>query len=684
MIEFDAATCRDLGASARREWLETNGLGGFASSTMSCMNTRRYHALLVAAVRSPAERFVLLSKLEETLVLGDARYELSTNQYPLTYHPIGYRLQTGFRLDPFPIFTFHAGETEIEKIIFMPHGENTTVVRYRFRTPVPGDFRFEVRPLVAFRDYHSVAREGDGAQFTTGLEKGLVRIDASSCAHTLFLSHNAAQVETEGYWYRQMEYAEERARGFEYHEDLFNPCRLIFTPGDDAHTGDGVSFDIVASTEHRDRPAAAQLEADARERRHSIRAGTNVSENESGDEKEGAARGSRPEADEEDGELITALRVAADQFIIRRSEDSQEAIIAGYHWFTDWARDTMISLHGLVLATGRFQLARQIIFAFTEHLDQGLIPNRLPDKGEQPEYSTVDSTLWLVHAVGEYMRRTGDRQFVREKLYDRLREIIHWHERGTFYGIQLEDDYLLRAGEFGSQLTWMDARMGADAATPRTGKPVEIQALWYNALRVLETLAQTFGDERMHEHYRAIADGTRASFNGYFWNEEDGCLYDYIADDGTPDAAVRPNQIFAVSLPYPLVTGERARLIVSKVEQSLLTPYGLRTLNTEHEEYHGHYEGSPYERESAYHQGTVWSWLMGPFITAYLKVFGRTPETQAKARGWLAAFRPHLREAGLGQISEIFDGDPPHTPRGCIAQGWSVAEILRCELEEVS
>jgi predicted glycogen debranching enzyme len=313
-----------------------------------------------------------------------------------------------------------------------------------------------------------------------------------------------------------------------------------------------------------------------------------------------------------------------------------------------------------------------------------LIPNRFPDAGEQPEYNTADATLWFVNAIGEYLRRTNDEAFVRASLYEPLLEIVGWHERGTHYDIRMTSDSLLRAGNEDVQLTWMDVKIGDWVVTPRAGKPVEIQALWYNALRTVEMISGRFNDEPTRKHCRAVADAARASFNGLFWNESRECLYDYIDDAGEPDDCVRPNQIFAVSLPHAITTGQRAALVVACVERELLTPFGLRTLARGDANYRGRYEGNAYARDTAYHQGTVWAWLMGPFVTAYLKVHGRSPESIATARGWLSNFRAHLREAGVGQISEIFDGDPPHTPRGCIAQAWSVAEVLRCELEELN
>jgi predicted glycogen debranching enzyme len=667
MISYGAEDCVQLDASSRREWLETNGLGGYASSTVAGLNSRRYHGLLVAAVRPPTKRVVLLSRFEEVLIVGEERFELSTNLYePEVVSPQGYRLQTGFRLDPFPVFTYRANAFEIEKRVFMPHGQNTTVISYHFSSTQDTSARFELRPLVAFRDYHALAHESPDIFLHAEMKKGLLRLGKRDTDLTLFLAHEARSVSIEGLWHRSFEYAEERARGFDYHEDLFNPCLLTF----DARNG--LVCNLIASTDTCEAASAAALEDDERARREKLHIP--------------AAKiidtGDVINTNHQRADYIQSLVRAADQFIVRRGA-KLSTVIAGYHWFTDWGRDTMISLPGLAFTTNRFDEARGILLAFATSLDQGLIPNRFPDEGEQPEYNTADATLWFVNAVGEYLRRTRDEKFVRENLYEPLSEIIRWHERGTHYGIRKTDDSLLRAGEAGVQLTWMDAKVGDYVVTPRTGKPVEIQALWYNALRTVEAIAGVVGDKPTGDRCRTIADAARASFNQIFWNDAHSCLYDCINDAGEPDDSMRPNQIFAVSLSHAIIDGAHALAVVESVERELLTPYGLRSLSANHPAYRGRYEGDAYSRDTAYHQGTVWAWLSGAFVTAYLKVHERSPESIAAARSWLRNFRGHLREAGVGQISEIFDGDPPHTPRGCVAQAWSVAEILRCELEEL-
>ncbi|MDT7605274.1 MAG: hypothetical protein QOF61_3271 [Acidobacteriota bacterium] len=684
MISFGVDVCGQLEASSQREWLETNALGGFASSTIAGLNSRRYHGLLVAAVRPPTKRVVLLSKIEEVLIVGERRFELSTNLYqPGVVSPQGYQLQTGFRLDPFPVFTYRAGGFEIEKRVFMAHGQNTTIVRYNFAAMPGASARLELRPLVAFRDYHSLARESSDIFLHAEIGEGLLRVGKRDDNVTLFLAHDARSVSVEGLWYRNFEYAEERARGFDHHEDLFNPCLLTFD------VRDGSTCNLIASTGTCDASIADSLEEKERARWLKLRpsdTATNLAgaaTNDAGVLSVNTTAAAVGAIDDERAAYTQSLVRAADQFIVRRGKNLS-TVVAGYHWFTDWGRDTMISLPGLALATGRFEEAREILLAFAASLNQGLIPNRFPDAGEQPEYNTADATLWFVNAIGEYLRRTRDEQFVRAELYEPLREIIGWHERGTHYGIGMTDDSLLRAGSANVQLTWMDAKIGDYVVTPRAGKPVEIQALWFNALRTVEEIARAAGDKPTSKRCRATADAARASFNRLFWNDSRKCLYDCLSDANDADDSMRPNQIFAVSLPHAIIVGECARSVVESVERELLTPYGLRSLSPKDPGYRPRYEGDAYSRDTAYHQGTVWAWLIGAFITAYLKVHERSPQSVESARAWLQNFRAHLREAGVGQISEIFDGDPPHTPRGCIAQAWSVAEILRCELEEVN
>jgi predicted glycogen debranching enzyme len=647
---MDPSAVGDIGALSTREWLETNGLGGFASSTVAGLNTRRYHGLLVAALQPPVGRAVLLSKLDETLVIDGRRHDLSANQYPGAIHPEGFRYITGFRLDPFPVVTYDVEGVVVEKSIWMIQGRNATVVEFTFAgVPVGADVVLELRPLIAFRDFHGLTHENRSLDPAVVVVEGRATVRPYEGLPPLRLTHDADDILTDGYWYRQFEYARERERGLDHTEDLFNPLTLVYRLKGRARSA------VIASADANDTVDVPRLRRRELARREGLVAAATTRD------------------------LATrALVAAADQFVATR--DDGQTVIAGYHWFSDWGRDTMIALPGLTLTTGRFDVSRRILLAFARHLDQGLIPNRFPDAGEAPEYNTVDGTLWFVEAVRAFVAVTGDHAFVRERLYPALVEIITWHERGTRYGIRMDDDGLLLAGDADTQLTWMDAKIGDWAVTPRHGKPVEIQALWYNALRTVESLARGYGDTGGARRLRATAARARRHFAPAFWNAETGCLFDVVRGDHR-DPSIRPNQIIAVSLPFTMLTIGQSRDVVRVVQRDLLTPYGLRTLAAGDPRYQGRYEGDGATRDAGYHQGAVWPWLIGPFITAYLKAHRRSAAARRQADAWLAPLRDHLAEAGIGQVSELFDGDAPHTRRGCIAQAWSVAEVLRATTE---
>ena len=374
-----------------------------------------------------------------------------------------------------------------------------------------------------------------------------------------------------------------------------------------------------------------------------------------------------------DSDAVRALVLAADQHVVRRDDDLR-SIIAGYHWFADWSRDAMIALPGLCLATGRFEDARRILRVFAGAVDRGMLPNRFPEHGEAPEYNTVDATLWFFVAILRYLDATGDLELAREVLLPVLREIVRWHDRGTRYGIRVDSDGLLASGVPGAQLTWMDARVGGRPVTPRHGKPVEVQALWANALAILAEIESRVGEPDRAEALEARFHRVVRAFHEAFWNPVSGCLHDVVGD-GWTDPSIRPNQVIALGLPFPVLDRERARSILGVVERELLTPVGLRSLAPGHPDYCPRYEGPPWQRDAAYHQGTVWPWLLGPWATATQRAFGDAGRRRAHAH--LERFLDHLREAGVGTVSEIFDGDPPHAPRGAIAQGWSIGELLR-------
>jgi predicted glycogen debranching enzyme len=675
MIAVSKEIVTNLNASTSREWLETNGLGGFATSTISGMNTRRYHGLLTAATKPPVGRIVMLSKLEETLIIDGQRYELSTNQYPSAIHPRGFEYQTGFRLDPFPVFVYQVEGLIIEKSLFMVQGQNTTVIQYDLQVSDKAklvedvkkkskmksagkqksrarkfyEVKLEVRPLIAFRDYHSTTHENGALNANLDTEDGMISVRPYVDLPALHFAHDPAELAGNGFWFRNFEYAVERERGLDFIEDLFSPFALTFDLNRERRAR------IIASTEPHNTSSADRLRTEEIGRRKGI-----------------------AETAAADNSLVSSLVSVADQFIVARG--AQKTVIAGYHWFSDWGRDTMIALPGLTLATGRPDVARSILSEFSQHVNQGMLPNRFPDAGEIPEYNTVDATLWFFEAIRSLLQYTNDLEFVQTKLYEVLKGIIDWHVRGTRYNIRVDADGLLNSGGPGVQLTWMDAKVGDWVVTPRQGKPVEIQALWYNALRVMENLAHEFGDKD-GQRYTAMAELAHKSFNKQFWNRETRCLYD-VVDGDKRDGSIRPNQVIAISLRHSMVSKGKAKSILQVVERELLTFRGLRTLSPNDPQYRGRYLGDPLGRDGAYHQGTVWPWLIGPFITAYVKTFGAAVGRPVAAE-WLKTFEDHLEDSCLGQVSEIFDGDSPHTPRGCIAQAWSVSEVLRAATEDV-
>lgn len=647
MISFDSEICSNFEEATMREWVETNGIGGFASSTISGANTRRYHGLLTAATKPPLGRITMLSKFEETLIINDKQFELSANQYPNKIYPEGYKYLKSFRLAPFPVWTYEIEGMEIEKKIFMVNGQNTTVCQWSVvRSRQPEETKkpvIELKPLLSFCDYHSLQHENAEINPVFQISANQVSIHPYNEMPALYFAHDALSVETTGFWYRNFEYAIEKERGFDFREDLFQPFVLRFDLS--------AAATVIISTERQELNDVEAFENSEIERRASLIETAGAKE-----------------------DFTKQLVLAADQFIVSRGDG--KTVIAGYHWFSDWGRDTMIALNGLTLATNRNEISRSILLEFSRHISEGMLPNRFPDAGEEAEYNTVDATLWYFEAIRAFVEKTGDYEFIRENLYEKLANVIAWHLHGTRYNIHIDTDGLLYAGTKDVQLTWMDAKIGDWVVTPRVGKAVEIQALWYNALCIMADFAEKFDDEEDKARYEAMAAMAKETFNQVFWNEAEQCLFD-VVENGSRDASVRPNQIFAVSLPHTMLSIGRGRKIVEKVEAELLTPVGLRSLSPKDEQYRPIYIGSPLERDSAYHQGTVWAWPIGAFIDAYRKVYANGHQTEKRVSEILEGFKLHLTEAGIGQISEIFDADKPHNPRGCIAQAWSVAEVLR-------
>ncbi|MBX7151272.1 amylo-alpha-1,6-glucosidase [bacterium] len=649
-LKIPKETCADYYYATQKEWLETNGIGGFASSTVIGANTRRYHGLLVASLRPPTHRYVLLSKMEESLNFNGKTHELSTNQYPFIIFPEGHKNIDYFEYDLCPKITYRVHDIIIEKSILMIDGENSTILRYRvLKADQP--FTLLLRPLCAFRDYHSLSKENTNINKNTDVGAYQFSIQPYQGLPRLSFHYNTGSVEPKFFWYKNAEYRKEHERGLDFTEDLFSHAILSAT----LHGGE--SLDILVTSETN---RASSLKSKDIEQLLNY---------------EIQRRKAYIEHFPLRHPMAQSLALSADSFLVKRS-GNRHTIIAGYHWFGDWGRDTMIALPGLALTCKRYDVAKAILLSFAEYISQGMIPNRFPDLDETPEFNNVDGTLWFFVAAYRYWQATGDDDLIRTALYERFADIIAWHVHGTRYNIKMSDDGLLFAGEAGVQLTWMDAKVGDWVVTPRAGKCVEINALWFNALCIMHEVSIALNRSNDAEKYKAMTEKTKKSFNEQFWFSDGGYLYDYI-NDTEKNTDIRPNQIFAISLPFTLLDTDRSKLVIEKVQKELLTPFGLRTLSPSHPSYTGVYAGDVHHRDLAYHQGTVWPWLLGAFIEAYLKTNANCDEAKTLARTLIEPFITQLNDAGIGTISEIYDGNPPHFPKGCIAQAWSVGEILR-------
>ena len=638
---------RDAGSADSREWLCANGIGGFASGTVSGILTRRYHGLLVAALDPPLGRALLVSRAEEQVVDGARSYELSANRWSDgVLAPRGFELIERFRVeDTAPVWTYACGDLRIEKRIVMEHGANTTYVVYRL---VQGErpVQLQLRALVNHRDFHAVTRGGDWWMAVAPIPDG-IRVQAHEAARPFFVFVEGAEVEPAHDWYRGFRLVREEERGLEAVDDQLHAAtfRIILAPGRDVT--------LVASTEED-----AGLDGGAALRRHAARTRTLLAEWRRHD----AAARRAPE-------YVRHLVLSADTFVVAGRRPA--SIIAGYPWFAEWGRDTMIALPGLLLTTGRARVARDVLMAYADHVDAGLLPNRFSDDGEPPAYNSVDAALWYVEAVRAYDATTKD-DVTLTRLFPVLEAIVRAYRVGTRHGIGLDPvDHLIRAGEPGVPLTWMDVVVEGRVVTPRIGKPVEINALWYNALRAVAKLATRLG--RPAAEWNRLADAARDGFQR-FWNAADGCCFDVLdTPDGTADASVRPNQLLAVALAESPLTPDQQRAVVDVCARSLATSYGVRTLHPDHPDYRGSATGTVETRDLAYHQGTAWAWLLGPLALAHHRVHG----DREAALALLAPIAQHLADAGVGSVSEIFDGDAPHAPGGCPFQAWSVGEVLR-------
>jgi predicted glycogen debranching enzyme len=652
-IQFGREICGDLASSESREWLVTNGIGGYASGTVAGTQTRRYHGLLVAALHPPLGRTQLVSTFDEIARYAGADFSLATHRWASgALDPKGFQSLESFRLEgTTPVWTYALVDALLEKRLWMRQWENTTYIQYtlaRGSSPLG----LQLKALVNYRDFHSLTHAGDWRMSIEPVSDG-VQIVAFDGAIPFYLKSPSATCETQHVWYRDFHFTMETERGLDDREDQ------LFAALFRAKLEPGTAVTVVATTE-----AAASLDSEPALTEHAHR---DLRLFQAWQAKNSALADEAPS-------WLPHLVLAADQFIVKRSlpeEPEGRSIIAGYHWFGDWGRDTMIALPGLTLTTGRPDVAKRILLALSRFVDGGMLPNNFPDSGAKPDYNTVDAALWYFEAIRQYFEATRDRETL-QKLFPVLSGIIEAHLAGTRYNIHVDPaDGLLYAGGPGAQLTWMDAKIADWVVTPRTGKPVEINALWINALETMTKIADLLG--KSSENFEKRVGVAKKNFQK-FWNAARGCCYDVIDSPGIGnDVTLRPNQIFAVSLPICPLNADQQKSVVDTCARQLLTPYGLRSLAPGEPGYSGHYGGSPRDRDAAYHRGTVWGWLLGPFVLAHYRVYREREE----ALRFLEPFGHQLHSNGLGTLGEIFDGNAPFTPCGCIAQAWTVAEVLR-------
>lgn len=700
-FHFSAKELSGFTENIRREWAMTNGLGGYAGGSIIGACNRTHQGYLIASLHPPVERYLVFSKTNESILQGDCSYNLETAQHagesteqtvisasevPEEYkrtdtvnvasdfmprRPIyteGQRFLTDFDYDGTVSFRYHAGDIQLTKKLALVQGENTAAVSYDILNN-GSKATLCITPLMNYRE-HSTSSTTDSLRMAVQENNygGFTLTPEANPKIQIVLTCSGGTLRPrEQRFDLDMQYQTEvdnEVPGLDTH---FCPYDIVFTIPEHAH----MVISLICSVSSKDspfsydRPDAAladRLIADKKQYLQTI----------------------TTEAGFGGDDFANALVLAADQFLAHRSSTGLKTVLAGLPWFTDWGRDTMIAFSGLVLTTRRFSEAREILRTFAQYVHHGMVPNMFPDNGQEPLYNTADASLWYFYAADQYLRYTGepsDYAFIQNEIYPALKEIIEAYQKGTDFSIYMDSDYLIHAGSGVDQVTWMDVRVGDWVVTPRHGKPVEINALWYNALRVMAKLAAAYGEE--DTSYLSLADRVAASFCQEFWNPDKKCLYD-VVDGDMKDDSVRPNQIYAVSLPYTMLSHEQALAVVTTVEKELYAGPGIRSLSRDHKDYHPIYCGSLPKRDAAYHQGTAWGYLMGGFISAYVKVHGNTAEAKKQALAYLEPVRRHLYEGCIGSISEIFDGDAPHTCRGCYAQAWSVGEVLRCYAEDIT
>lgn len=657
-LNKDALTPMSVGV--QKEWVLTNGIGGYAGSSVTGAHARKHHGYLIASLHPPVERFVILSKINEHLIRSSEKKDFTVEQYLAddgsTAYREGIEYLHSFTYDGLVHFTTKAPDFTMTKTLAFEHGKNTIAISYDIQNDGAAA-TLVLTPLFNYRVHHD-ASTVDTLKFDTTYEQPEIRLvpQQNKDITIRLFTDDGTVIPCEEKYTTGMQLQKELDVESDALDDNYTPYQIEF-PLD---AGCRKKISIVCTIEddyEKDAFATAAAEMarfDALEKKAGYH-----------------------------DELAETLTIAADHFLAYRQSTGLMTVLAGLPWFTDWGRDTMIALTGLTLATGRYQDARDILTTFARYVHHGMVPNMFPDEGTAPLYNTADASMWYFYAVGKYLEYTGtpeDYAFVQETIYPKLKEIIAAYEHGTDFSIYMEEDGLIHAGSGLDQVTWMDVRVGDWVATPRHGKPVEINALWYHALCLMEEWATRFGEDG--SHYAALAAHAKESFTKEFWNEKDGCLYD-VVDGLEGDATLRPNQIYAVSLPHRMLDADKEKKIVDKVYEKLYAKTGLRSLSPDDKEYHPTYEGCLDKRDHAYHQGTSWGFLLGGFLTAYVHVYGTSKEVITRVDAMLDATREQFYHGCIGSIAEIFDGDEPHTSRGCYAQAWSVGEILRAYTEDI-
>ena len=657
-LNKDALTPMSVGV--QKEWVLTNGIGGYAGSSVTGAHARKHHGYLIASLHPPVERFVILSKINECLIRSSGKKDFTVEQYLAgdgsTAYREGIEYLNSFTYDGLVHFTTKAPEFTMTKTLAFEHGKNTIAVSYDIQNDGEAA-TLVLTPLFNYRVHHD-ASTVDTLKFDTTYEQPEIRLvpQQNKDVTIRLFTDDGTVVPCEEKYTTGMQLQKELDVESDALDDNYTPYQIEF-PLD---AGCRKKISIVCTIE------------DAYEKDAFATAAAEMARFDALEKKAGYH-----------DERAETLTIAADHFLAYRQSTGLMTVLAGLPWFTDWGRDTMIALTGLTLSTGRYQDARDILTTFARYVHHGMVPNMFPDEGTDPLYNTADASMWYFYAVGKYLDYTGtpeDYAFVQETIYPKLKEIIAAYEHGTDFSIYMEEDGLIHAGSGLDQVTWMDVRVGDWVATPRHGKPVEINALWYHALCLMEEWATRFREDG--SHYAALAAHAKKSFAKEFWNEKDGCLYD-VVDGLEGDASLRPNQIYAVSLPHRMLDADKEKKIVDKVYEKLYAKTGLRSLSPDDKEYHPTYEGCLDKRDHAYHQGTSWGFLLGGFLTAYVHVYGTSKEVITQVDAMLDATREQFYHGCIGSIAEIFDGDEPHTSRGCYAQAWSVGEILRAYTEDI-